>query len=123
MYTPSQAAYEGSIPFARSSNFPRQSQQNLNPWRVCGVLRTTADAVCAIMCVRRAVSGMQKLLSIGRIGAAGIALILLFGFAIGTDDPMPGYAVVFVDDVARTFIALPCIEAWGETGRRAQPTS
>jgi hypothetical protein len=51
-------------------------------------------------------------------GALGIAAVLIFvGLGIGSIDSMPPYAVVFLDDTSKTFIALPCIEEW-----RARPT-
>jgi hypothetical protein len=50
--------------------------------------------------------------------ALGIAAVLIFvGFGIGSIDSMPPYAVVFLDDTSKTFIALPCIEEW-----RSRPT-
>jgi len=46
-------------------------------------------------------------------GALGIAAVLIVaGLGIGTIDSMPPYAVVFLDDTSKTFIALPCIEEW-----------
>jgi hypothetical protein len=51
-------------------------------------------------------------------GALGIATVLVIeGFSIGSIDSMPPYAVVFLDDTSKTFIALPCIEEW-----RSRPT-
>ena len=51
-------------------------------------------------------------------GALGIAgFIVLIGLGIGTIDLMPNYAVVFLDDTEKTFIALPCIDEW-----RSRPT-
>jgi hypothetical protein len=51
-------------------------------------------------------------------GALGIAgFIVLIGLGIGTIDPMPNYAVVFLDDTEKKFIALPCIDEW-----RSRPT-
>ena len=48
----------------------------------------------------------------------GIATVLtIAGFSIGSIDSMPPYAVVFLDDTSKTFIALPCIEEW-----RSRPT-
>jgi hypothetical protein len=45
--------------------------------------------------------------------ALGIAaLLLLIGFVVGSDDTMPPYAVAFLDDTNKTFIALPCVEEW-----------
>ncbi len=50
--------------------------------------------------------------------ALGIAAFLfMVGFGIGSIDPMPYYAVIFLDDTSKTFIALPCIEEW-----RSRPT-
>ena len=43
----------------------------------------------------------------------GVAsLVALIGLSIGSIDPMPPYAVVFLDDANKTFIALPCVEEW-----------
>jgi hypothetical protein len=51
--------------------------------------------------------------------ALGIAAaIALIGFGIGSTDMMPYYAVVFLDDTNKTFIALPCIDEW-----RSRPTT
>ena len=51
-------------------------------------------------------------------GALGIAALLaLIGLGIGSSDPMPSYAVVFLDDTTKTYIALPCVEEW-----RSRPT-
>jgi hypothetical protein len=51
-------------------------------------------------------------------GALGIAFfIVLIGFGIGSTDPMPYYAVGFLDDTNKTFVALPCVDEW-----RSRPT-
>jgi hypothetical protein len=51
-------------------------------------------------------------------GALGIAcFIVLIGFGVGSIDPMPFYAVVFLDATNKTFIALPCVNEW-----RSRPT-
>ena len=45
--------------------------------------------------------------------ALGIAALLIgLGIAIGSSDYMPSYAVVFLDDATKTYIALPCVEEW-----------
>lgn len=44
------------------------------------------------------------------LAAAG--LLLLVGFGIKVDVSMPAYAAVYLDDAARTYIALPCLEEW-----------
>src|SRR5215472_1717221 len=50
--------------------------------------------------------------------ALGIAVLLVvIGFVIDTEDTMPPYAVVYLDDTTKTYIALPCIEEW-----RSRPT-
>jgi hypothetical protein len=50
--------------------------------------------------------------------ALGIAALLIgLGIAIGSSDYMPSYAVVFLDDATKTYIALPCVEEW-----RSRPT-
>jgi hypothetical protein len=46
------------------------------------------------------------------VALAAVAAIAMFGFGIGSIDPMPSYAVVFLDDTNKTFIALPCIDEW-----------
>jgi hypothetical protein len=52
------------------------------------------------------------------IGALGIvALLALIGFVVGSIDPMPSYAIVYLDDTTKTYIALPCVEEW-----RSRPT-
>lgn len=38
--------------------------------------------------------------------------ILLLGFGIETNDTMPGYAVIFVDDASKTYIAPQCVNEW-----------
>jgi hypothetical protein len=46
-------------------------------------------------------------------GALGIAAFLaLAGLGIGSSVPMPSYAVVYMDDITKTYIALPCVEEW-----------
>jgi hypothetical protein len=52
-------------------------------------------------------------------GALGIVAVLLvwIGLGIGSIDSMPNYAIVFLDDTNKTFIALPCIDDW-----RTRPT-
>jgi hypothetical protein len=46
-------------------------------------------------------------------GVVGICAMLLFlGFGIGSSEIMPGYAPVYLDDQAKTYIALPCLEEW-----------
>lgn len=43
---------------------------------------------------------------------AASAGLLLLGFGIGTSPAMPGYAVVFVDDGSKSFIAPQCEKIW-----------
>jgi hypothetical protein len=44
------------------------------------------------------------------LGVAGA--LLLLGFGIGSSLPMPGYARVYLDDDAKTYIATPCLAGW-----------
>jgi hypothetical protein len=46
------------------------------------------------------------------IALATVAAMAMIGFGIGSIDLMPSYAVVFLDDTNKTFIALPCIDEW-----------
>jgi hypothetical protein len=47
-----------------------------------------------------------------RTAFAVAAALLLLGFAIGSNVPMPGYAAVYLDDDAKAYIALPCLSEW-----------
>lgn len=51
------------------------------------------------------------------VALATVAAMAIIGLGIGSIDPMPSYAVVFLDDTNKTFIALPCIDEW-----RSRPT-
>jgi hypothetical protein len=51
------------------------------------------------------------------VALATLVAIAMIGFSIGSIDLMPPYAVVFLDDTNKTFIALPCIDEW-----RSRPT-
>lgn len=55
---------------------------------------------------------MTKLVSL--LQRAGLIMVLLFaaGFGIETLVTIPDYAVVYLDDAANTYIALPCFEEW-----------
>jgi hypothetical protein len=46
-----------------------------------------------------------------------VAILVWFGLGTGSIDTMPYYAVGFLDDTNKSFIALPCIDEW-----RARPT-
>jgi hypothetical protein len=54
----------------------------------------------------------KTILKLLRIGLGTTGFLLFVGLGIGGIDPMPGYAVVFLDDISKTYIALPCIEEW-----------
>jgi hypothetical protein len=41
-----------------------------------------------------------------------VAVVAMIGLGIGSIDLMPSYAVVFLDDTNKTFVALPCIDEW-----------
>jgi hypothetical protein len=47
-----------------------------------------------------------------RITIGGAAVLLAIGFAITSIQLAPSYAVVFIDDASKTYIALPCIDEW-----------
>jgi hypothetical protein len=42
----------------------------------------------------------------------GVVALLAIGFGVGSIDLAPPYAVVFIDDSSKTYIALPCIDEW-----------
>jgi hypothetical protein len=46
------------------------------------------------------------------VALTAMAVVAMIGLAIGSSDTMPPYAVVFLDDINKTFIALPCIDDW-----------
>jgi hypothetical protein len=46
-----------------------------------------------------------------------VAILVWFGLSIGSIDSMPYWAVGFLDDADKSFIALPCIDEW-----RTRPT-
>jgi hypothetical protein len=53
-----------------------------------------------------------------QIGVA-IPLVLLFlGLGIGSNTFMPGYAAVYVDDEAKIYVALPCVDEWRRRAER-----
>jgi hypothetical protein len=54
----------------------------------------------------------KKLFELLKIGLGTAGFLFFVGLGIGSIDPMPGYAVVFLDDISKTYIALPCIEEW-----------
>lgn len=49
--------------------------------------------------------------------AAVIGVLIFLSFGIGTLESMPSYAVVFVDDTSKTYLAPQCAEHW-----QKQPT-
>jgi hypothetical protein len=40
------------------------------------------------------------------------AFLLLLGLSIGSTVTMPDYAIVFLDDENKTYVALPCVDEW-----------
>ena len=53
-----------------------------------------------------------KFLSMGKATIAVILVLLWLGTGIDTTVTMPDNAPVYLDDGARSYIALPCIEEW-----------
>jgi hypothetical protein len=55
-----------------------------------------------------------KISSLITMALVATGLLLWFGLGIGMKTPvsMPGYALVFLDDITKTYIALPCLEEW-----------
>jgi hypothetical protein len=47
-----------------------------------------------------------------KIGLAVVFAIAYLGFGISSVELAPPYAVVFLDDENKTFIALPCMHEW-----------
>jgi hypothetical protein len=47
-----------------------------------------------------------------RTAFAVAAALLLLGFGVASNVPMPGYAAVYLDDDAKAYIALPCLSEW-----------
>jgi hypothetical protein len=39
-------------------------------------------------------------------------LVLLIGFGISTEKTLPGYAPVYLDDLNKVYLAVPCLEGW-----------
>lgn len=54
----------------------------------------------------------NKVLNALKVGVFGVGALLFVGLGIRTSGSMPGYAAVYLDDVERTYIGLPCIEEW-----------
>jgi hypothetical protein len=46
------------------------------------------------------------------VALTAVAIVAMIGFGIGSVDTMPSYAVVFLDDTNKTYIAFPCIDEW-----------
>jgi hypothetical protein len=55
---------------------------------------------------------LRKISAVLGLTVGCVAFLFFLGSGIGTLVPMPPYAYVYVDDDARTYIALPCIEEW-----------
>ena len=55
---------------------------------------------------------MTRLVKLFQGALAIITAIFFFGFGIDTLVGMPDYAGVYLDDEAKTFISLPCIDEW-----------
>jgi hypothetical protein len=53
-----------------------------------------------------------KLIGGLKAGVALFGILMAAGLSIGSTVPMPDYAVVFLDDSSKAYIALPCIEEW-----------
>ena len=54
----------------------------------------------------------EKLISsLGLLATTAVVLIYL-SFGIGASDSMPSYAVLFVDDISKTYLAPQCVEQW-----------
>jgi hypothetical protein len=58
------------------------------------------------MKVSTKVATLLKAISVGAFG------VLMLGFSVESSVLMPGYAAVYIDPIAHTYIALPCIEEW-----------
>ncbi|SRR5712691_1923433 len=54
----------------------------------------------------------MKFSSILKTSAVAAGILFFLGLGIGTSVPMPGYAPVYLDDVSKTYIALPCTTEW-----------
>ena len=57
----------------------------------------------------RSLGRVQRVL--GLVAAAPL-IVLGLGLAIQTSVPMPGYALVFVDDREKTYLAPQCLDEW-----------
>ena len=55
---------------------------------------------------------MVRYVNFWKIALAGVGVVIAVGFGIGSIDTMPPYAVVFLYDANKTYIALPCLEEW-----------
>jgi hypothetical protein len=44
--------------------------------------------------------------------AAVFGGLIYFSYGIKTSESMPSYAVVFVDDISKTYLAPQCVEEW-----------
>jgi hypothetical protein len=53
-----------------------------------------------------------NLLNIITAALATIATLFCIGFSIGSNSSMPDYARVYIDDDAKTYLALPCLAEW-----------
>ena len=47
-----------------------------------------------------------------KITAGGVVVLLILGQSITSLEIIPSYALVFIDDSSKTYIALPCIDEW-----------
>ena len=54
----------------------------------------------------------EKLTTTLRVAAVAVGLPLYIGAGIGTAQLTPNYTAVYLDDNAKTYIALPCFAEW-----------
>jgi hypothetical protein len=47
-----------------------------------------------------------------KITVGGVGALLAIGFGVGSVVLVPPYALVFINDASKTYIALPCMDEW-----------
>ena len=47
-----------------------------------------------------------------KLGLLAVGALLLVGLGITTNEPLPSFATVYLDDLSRTYLAQPCMQEW-----------
>lgn len=55
---------------------------------------------------------IERIQTYAKLSAILIAGLFYIGFGIGSEETIPPYARVYLDDDTKTYFSLPCLEEW-----------